>query len=71
MRTNRVYRIRATGVGKAHLARTNGTGRFPGRAFCGAWLPSDYSSAVEYRGGFGREGDCGRCSRVLPTRGNT
>ena len=67
MRRNRLYRIRATQMGKAHAARSDEKGTLARRAVCGTRLPERYTDPSEVRGGFGRDGDCGRCQRVLGT----
>lgn len=64
MRTNRLYRVRATQVGKAHAVRTDGNGDLASRSVCGTRI-TRYTDPSEVRGGFGRDGDCGRCQRVL------
>jgi len=66
MRTNRLYRVQAREAGKLHAARTDGNGTLAQRAVCGTRLRTA-SVAMEVRGGFGRDGDCGRCRRVLST----
>jgi hypothetical protein len=71
MRTNRLYRVRATQVGKAHAARTDSSGTLARRTICGTRLNgSRYTDVVEIRGAFDRDNDCGRCGRVLSTRSN-
>lgn len=59
-----MYRVRPVAGSKFHLVRAGDSGVLATRSICGTRLPVGLGDVKEFRGIFGRDGDCGRCQRV-------